>query len=181
MTVAELIGTLESGKGVKFVSFTYRSKGTNELAKVIVALGHSTEELYRMDLSLLDIIKAGIDKDAEPLKFEAVCRVIASRNESLEVGIGNNSAYTHQDTYVYPKGLRGIRIHKETGECYVSGLLHSKVTLEEGVYKEVKSHARTLAKKEIEKQLPSSKFRMYTLTNILSVTINGETVEVVTG
>lgn len=180
MTIAELINMLSEGKGAHFVSFTYRSKGTNELAKLVVALGHDTSELYKMDLEILHAILIGIDPEVEPIKYEACKKVIASRIKSLEVGIGNNPAYTHQDTYVYPICMKGFRVHKEEGTVYVSGLVQSKVTLEEGEYKEVKSKPLTIEKKKIEKDLPSGKYRMYILSNITSVHLNGNTLEIVT-
>lgn len=176
--IAKLVGMLAVGKDAQFASFVYRSKGTNELAKIVVKLGAKTEDLYNEDMVLLKAILESIDPETEPLRFEACSKIIASREESLTVGIGKNSAYTHQDTYVYPVGLAGFRIHKETGEVYVNGLIHNKVTLEEGEYKVVKSRPLTIEKQKIEKDLPSGKFRQYTLRGIQKVTMNGVTLEI---
>lgn len=171
--ILQLLGMLKTGEGASFASFVYRSKGTGELAKLVVLLGSDTKSLYQMDLEILKTKKDML----EGINLQACEALIASREKSLEVGIGNNPAYTNADTYVFPKGLDGIKVHKETGELYVTGLVQSKVTLEEGEYKVVKSKPLTLAKKEIEKDLPSSKFRTYILRNIKAVSKKGITVE----
>jgi hypothetical protein len=168
----QLLEMLKTGEGSKFASFVYRSKGTGELAKLVVTLGSDTKSLYQMDLEILNAKLPTL----EGLHKVACEKLIASRQESIVVGIGNNSAYTNVDTYVFPKGLSGIKIHKETGEMYVTGLVESKVTLEEGVYKVVNSKPLTLAKKELEAGLPSGKFRQYILRNIKAVSMKGETV-----
>ncbi len=171
--VAQLIEAINRGKGAKFASFTYRAKGTGELAKVTIVLGASTESLYKRDLAALEIIHPTLTG----LELEACAKIMASRRESLEKGIGNNSAYTNADTYVYPVGLSGIRVHKETGALYVNGLIVDKKVIEPGTYKEVKSRPLTLARNAIEKNLPSSKYRMYTLPNVLRAALNGEVLE----
>lgn len=174
-TVADLMKMLQAGEGASFAQFVYRSKGTGELARIVVQLGVSTTDLYQQDLGILNGL-LGVYEEGS-LQATACQNLIDSRNKSLEVGIGNNPAYTHQDTYVYPFGLPGFRVHKVTGECYVNGIVTSKVTLEEGEYKKVNHRPLTLAKKEVEKNLPSSKFRQYILRNIKKVVRNGETLE----
>jgi hypothetical protein len=177
--VAELLEAIERGKGAKFASFTYRSKGTGELAKCLIILGASTETLYQKDVQILQTLIA--EGGLTGLKLEAAAAILKSRMESLTVGIGHNSMYTHSpengDTYVHPVGLTGIKVHKENGEVYVSGLVERKDVLEEGEYKKVNSRPLTLAKKEIEKLLPSTRFRQYILRNVASARLNGEVLE----
>lgn len=174
--VSQLIEAIERGKGAKFASFTYRSKGTNELSKITVILGASTEELYKKDVILLQMMLDS--NELKGLWLEAVKKIMESRQTSLIEGIGNNPAYTCKDCYVYPVGLlNGIHIHKETGEVYVTGLVTHKTVLESGEFKTVNHRPLTLAKKEVEAQLPSNKFRRYILPRVVKATLNGETLE----
>lgn len=172
--VATLIDLIQKGKGAKFASFKYRAKGTGELSKIVVILGAKTENLYKKDIEILTEMIPNLSGLAQ----EAAMKILKSRNESLLKGIGNNDAYTHKDTYVYPVGLEGIRVHKETGEVYVNGLVEHKEVIEPGEYKEVKSRPLTIEKKKIEKELPSGRYRMYVLRNIKRAALNGEVLEI---
>jgi hypothetical protein len=178
--VADLISSIEKGKGAKFASFLYRSKGTGELARHTIILGASTETLYQKDIEVLQFLMDAGEFDG--IRLEAAAAILKSRHESLTVGVGHNSAYTHSpengDTYVYPVGLPGIRVHKETGEVYVNGLTEGKVVIEAGEYKVVKSRPLTLAKKEIEKMIPGSRFRQFILRNVRTAKLNGEVLEI---
>lgn len=171
-----LVGT----EAVKFAVFVYRAKETGEVARVSVMLGASLTSLYQQDVAVLKSMIPTLDG----ISKEAAEAILKSREESLNVGIGNNSAYVHApqnaDTYAVIPGLNGVKVHKETGELYVSGLVSHKTVLEAGTYKEVKSRPLTIAKREISKTLGSSKYRQYILRNIEAVTIDGDTLTITT-
>jgi hypothetical protein len=178
--IAALIGLLSSGKGAKFCSLTYRAKGTGELARHLLILGASTDVLYGKDMEKLT--GEIIPKLQTGLLLDAAFKVLASRKKSLEVGIGHNPKYVHApengDTYVMLEGVPGCKVHKETGEVHLTGLSQHKTVLEAGEYKEVKSKPETLAKQEIEKQLPSARFRQFLLNRVLTAKLNGDVWEV---
>lgn len=174
--VAQLIGLIGSGKGAKFASLTYKTQETGEVAKHTLILGADTKKLYKKDIAKLEEMLNG---DMEPMARDAANRVLASRKESLEVGIGKNSKYTHApqngDTYTQVDGIPGVKIHKETGIVYVTALSEDKVVLVEGTpRKPVNSKPETIAKKNIEKLLPSSRFRQFILKNVARAALNGD-------
>jgi hypothetical protein len=104
--------------------------------------------------------------------------------ESLDKGIGNNSAYTHAaantasgvDTYVFIAD--GVKVNRNDGCIHFVGLAESKTVIEPGEYKVVKSKPETLARREIEKQLPSARFRQFAVGNVARIAANGDVIEV---
>lgn len=179
--VAKLIGMIDSGKGAKFASLTYKVESTGEVARHTLILGAKTEVLYQKDIAALEKMLAG---EMSPAYREAAEKLLASRKESLEKGIGNNSKYVHSkenaDTYVHADGIQGVKIHKETGVVYVSALSEDKVVLVEATNpKKPVQHKTevTAAKAHIEYKLPSGRFRQFTLKNVTRAAINGDVLE----
>lgn len=132
-------------------------------------LGASVEAAYKKDIETLSRLApklGGVDA-------QACAELLASLRESVEKGVGNNSAYTCADTYV--NVTRGVKVHKETGEVHVTGFTRSKVVLEEGTYKSVKSSEKTIARNKLRKGLLSGKFRQFVLPNVESARLNGNT------
>lgn len=161
--------------GTKFVSFTYRAKGTNELAKLTLIVGFSTKKLYERDIAILEAnIAAGAYGNG--LKLKAAMEILESRNASLALGIGNNPEYSCAG--VYGEIDAGVKVHVIDGSYHVMGLLENKVTIEAGVYKQVNSRPLTLAKKEVSEGLPSSRIRQYKLQNVLGARLNGNVLEI---
>jgi hypothetical protein len=174
--VAEVVGLLGKGKGSKFANIVYRVKRNNELAKYRIILGADTETLYEKDIAAL---KALLPTLESALDIEACSAILASREESLILGIGNNTKYTCADTYVHAEGIKGVKVHKETGALYVSGLVEEKTVLEAGEpEKPVKSKPLTIAKRKIEKTLPSGRFRQLIIGNVRRCAANGEVLEI---
>ena len=174
--IAQLVGLIGSGKGAKFASLTYRTESTGEVARHTLILGASTEVLYTKDIAKLQDMLAG---EMEPMARVAAQTVLASRQKSLEVGIGNNPAYVHApqnaDTYVHAEGIKGVKLHKETGVVYVVALSEDKVVLVEGTpRKPVNSKPETIAKAKIEKLLPSARFRQFKLKSVTRAALNGD-------
>lgn len=179
LNTVDVVNLLTAHRGARFAGFRYTAKGSGEVSKVVVILGASLEALYRRDIDVLtEMLEITPETD---LEFEAATALLLSRRESLANGIGNNSRYVHgplaADTYQHIDGLPGIKIHRETGEVYVTGLVHHKEVIEPGTYKPVKSRPLTIAKRNIEKWLPSGRFRQYSLPALTRVAANGETLE----
>jgi len=57
--------------------------------------------------------------------------------------------------------VKGVKIHTETGKIHLFGFLIHKKPIKAGVYKEVNSSEKTLAKNKIEALTPVSKFRNF--------------------
>jgi hypothetical protein len=180
--IQEMLDAIGKKLGATFASFTYQTKETGEIAKYNLVLGASTENLYKRDVELLERVTRLLKAiKAQPHTILAAEELLASRNESLTKGIGNNDAYTNADTYYYVAGLNGVRVHKETGVLYVSGLLNRKEVLVAGApRKKVNSAPKTIAKKKIGYMLPSGRYRLFVLPNVTRAAVNGNVLELVT-
>lgn len=177
-TELDVVEALRRIHGARFVSFTYRSAETNELARYTLLLGVNMATLYAKDLATLEALRPTLDG----LDAEAADALLASLRESLEKGIGNNSAYTHGPekgaTYESIPGAPGLKLNMNDGTLHVLGLLERKTVLEEGTpRKDVKSKPLTLAKRALERDLRRSKIRQFRLPNLTVAKLNGDVLE----
>lgn len=169
----DLLNTPRQNK-VTFASVTYRSKGDNKLAKYTCLLGVSTENTYDSDIEELENavqVLNGVEKVAAE-------ELLASRKESKEKGVGNNSQFTHKDT-ISPTNVKGVSIHNETGAVYLTVQTLKCEVIEQGTpKKKVNSSPKTIAKNNIRKNLKSSRIRTFVIENIKRAAFNGEVLEV---
>lgn len=177
----KILDSIGKKVGATFASFTYKTKETGEVAKYSLILGASTHNLYKKDVVLLERITTMLKRiKAQQHTIQAAEELLASRRDSLTNGIGNNANYTNGDTYDYVAGLEGVRVHKETGAIYVSGLLNKKEVIVAGApRKKVNSAPKTIAKKRIGYMLPSGRYRLFTLPNVTRAAVNGDVLELV--
>jgi hypothetical protein len=176
--VAQLVGLIGSGKGAKFASLTYKTESTGEVAKHTLILGAKMEVLYGKDIAKLQEMLKG---EMEPAYRLAAEQLLASRKESLEKGIGNNSKYVHSkenaDTYVHADGIPGVKLHKESGVVYVVALSEDKVVLVEATNPKAPTKHKTevtAAKSKLEYLLPSGRVRQFKLKNVARAALNGD-------
>jgi hypothetical protein len=176
--LASVIGAIGESKAAKFASFVYTAEKSGEVARHRIILNADTENLYLKDIAILEELIPTLTGIAKIAGEE----VLASRRKSLEVGVGNHPDYVHSkdnaDTFV-ATGVKGIKIHRETGVLYVNALTMGKDVITPGTYKVVNSAPKTIAKKKIENDLPSGKFRLFKLPNITRARLNGDTMELV--
>lgn len=176
-TLRSLLDELAKVQHAKFASFVYRSKESNELARYVVLLGVDRTALYERDRETLRTMLP----DLHGLPREAAEALLASIEESLAKGLGNNSAYTHGseqgDTYRAIVGLPDVRLNLNDGTLHLLAVVQSKTVLEPGTFKTVNSRPLTLAKRDIEKTLRRSKIRQFALPNLRTAKLNGETLE----
>jgi flagellar biosynthesis component FlhA len=180
----ELLTTLTESTSATFASVLYESKSTGELARHTINLNTNLERIYREDLAKLE---AELPNLTDEIEVKACTEMINSLKNSLEKGIGNNDRYTQKDVeYIRFKDkdgnfVKNIKMHPETYDIILSGIQVQKKVIEEGEYKEVKSQAKTLAKKELTKRLNLQKgnFRSYCITtNADKLKLHGHTIEI---
>ena len=164
--------------GSRFVSLTYKAKGTGEVARFTVLLGASLEKIYRRDLSVLRKRLSRLPS-TEALRLQALTELVNSYSDSVTNGIGNNAKYTKQGYYmqVFP----GLKFAPETGNLYVSGFRIAKKVIQPGVYKSVNSKPLTIAKDEERKSLKMNKFREFVIApeTLQVFRANGREIEIV--
>lgn len=156
--------------GARFASLTYTAKGTGEVAKHRLILGVNLARAYRRDLVIL---KGELPK-LSGIPRQSCEELIASLEESLRVGIGNNSKYTCRE--VYETISKGLKLHLENGELHVYGFSNGKTVLTPGATKTVKSSEKTIAKNALRKKMKSGKFRQFALSEVEGVNVNGKTI-----
>lgn len=178
--VNEITKKIAAIKDCRLASITYLTKKTKELARYTVILGFSYHNLVEKSITELDILIRENTETWDKITKEAAKEVMASLVKTMEAhAVGEqNEDYTKKDQYI-PFGA-GLNINTNDNTVQLFGLLQSKVTIEEGVYKEVKSAPLTIAKKKIQKMLPISKFREFALdiSNVEKAKVNGELFEV---
>lgn len=181
--------------GARFGSLKYTNEN-GETSRYSIIFGINIVSLYKADLrtlkSLLPKLKSeqtrlnGIKTHGEDFcgMLPVACQeLINSVQESLTVGIGNNSRYTLKGYYtpITPNGE--VKLHvDEAGETflYIRGYVLNKTVLVKGEYPHVNSSPKTLAKKEIEKMLKRGKIRTFKIKMdaLHVIKVNGMTLEI---
>jgi hypothetical protein len=164
--------------GARFISLTYTNEN-GETSRYTLIMGINLVSLYKSDLRSLKKLRPSLDG----VKAIACDELILSIENSLTKGIGNNDRYTLKGYYspVTPNGE--VKLHvNEDGEThlYIRGYVLNKTTLVKGFYPKVNSSDKTLAKKELEKNLKRGKIRTFKINvnDLHVVKVNGMTVEV---
>ncbi len=175
-----LVAAVEDTKrtGARFIGLTYTNEH-NETSVYNLIMGYNIESLYKSDLRTLTALRPSLTG----IKAVACDELIASINNSLTKGIGNNDAYTLKGYYtkITPNGE--VKLHvDETGvtRLYIRGYCLKKTVKTPGTYPVVKSSEKTLAKKEIEKTLKRGKIRTFKINvnDLHIVAMNGMKVEI---
>ncbi len=171
---SEIIESIENAiaKGCRFVSFQYQAKGTGEIATHTVALGVSLLRAYKRDAAILRAKGRTIPRDKAIMR-QACAEMLRSVRESLQKGIGENSAYTCKGAYRTIG--KGLRVHLETGELHIHGFGIAKRVIQAGTYKSVNSSAKTIAKRALGKGNKRERFRQFALSNVNCVKTQGRT------
>lgn len=74
---------------------------------------------------------------------------------------------------------KGLKMHKETMQLHITGLVAHKEVLIEGEYPTVNSRPKTIAKKQLEKvlKLQTTKYRSFIVENCEFVNMSGTTID----
>lgn len=178
-----LANVVESTKatGARFAGLTYTSAESGETCRYNLVLGVNMVSLYKSDARTLDALRPTLAEGS--IESVACDELIASVNESLEKGIGNNSAYTLKGYYqpVTPNGE--VKLHQDDkGQTflYLRGYVVKRTVIVPGTHKAVKSSPKTLAKKNIEKSLKRGRIRTFKINvaNLHGVKMNGAVIEI---
>ena len=186
LTVEEILERLSVSKTSQFIGLTYTSKSSYEVgfpqtSRFVINTNVSLNRIYREDIEKLESLLPTLT-DEESIKF--VNEKIDSLKKSLEVGIGNNPLNTRKDTTESVNGTFR-KVYNKDGSFRgyeILGVERSKVVLVKGKYKEPKREStklRQMKKRELFKDLGSSKIRCLTVTtdNIKGIRHNGDTLE----
>jgi hypothetical protein len=177
--------------GAKFISINnYLSVSTHEIANFILNVNISIENAKKTDYERLmncenkdlkDIsLSSGIAIDILKL---SLAEMITSAQKNLSANIEDRTAQSQGQTGAYIPLAKGVKLHTDTLEVHVFGLLISKeLVLKGDNYKPTpNSSDKTLGKKAITDHLDlrTGKFRTFVLGNADNLKVNGETIEIV--
>ena len=177
--------------GAKFIGINnYLSVNTHEIANFILNVNISIENAKKTDYERLmncenkdlkDIsLSSGIAIDILKL---SLAEMITSAQKNLSANIEDRTAQSQGQTGAYIPLAKGVKLHTDTLEVHVFGLLISKeLVLKGDNYKPTpNSSDKTLGKKAITDHLDlrTGKFRTFVLGNADNLKVNGETIEIV--
>lgn len=102
---------------------------------------------------------------ADDLEAQAKSELLASYAKSLDK-VKSEPLEVVGDVYdrvldTEGNHIKGIKVHRESGDLHIFGLAHSKRVIKPGTYKEVKSRPLTIAKDKLRKGLPVERFRQF--------------------
>jgi hypothetical protein len=177
--------------GAKFIGINnYLSVNTHEIANFILNVNISIENAKKTDYERLmncenkdlkDIsLSSGIAIDILKL---SLAEMITSATKNLSPDLKDRTAQSQGQTGAYIPLAKGVKLHTDTLEVHVFGLLISKeLVLKGDNYKPTpNSSDKTLGKKAITDHLDlrTGKFRTFVLGNADNLKVNGETIEIV--
>lgn len=109
----------------------------------------------------------------------ALQKVLATEKEKDVLRAQNdktvNRSDAQKDAFIHLE--KGVKMHIETKDLYVYGYTQSKTVIVPGVYKEVKSQVKTLAKNAIKKaaKLQDNDYRLFKAGNFANIKVQGIT------
>jgi hypothetical protein len=170
MSLKGLLNEMANFNGAKFVGLEYTNK-QNETSKYVVLVGISYHNWTEKKLNALksmqsnDFQSIALDKniDIEIIK-EAQTNLIESLENNRNKVTASNQSKAQNESYITLES--GARMHIDTKQIQVYGLLISKTVLVAGEpKKKVNSKPLTIAKKAIEKYLNFSAFVTFNVEN----------------
>jgi hypothetical protein len=177
--------------GAKFISINnYLSVSTHEVANFILNVNISIENAKKTDYERLmncekkdlkDIsLSSGIAIEVLTLSLS---EMTASAIKNLSANIEDRTAQSQGQTGAYIPLAKGVKLHTDTLEVHVFGLLISKeLVLKGDNYKPTpNSSDKTLGKKAITDHLDlrTGKFRTFVVGNADSLKVDGTVIEIV--
>ena len=152
----------KSPTGVTMVSIREYRNSKGEISNNIVNIGASLENAKTKDIQFL---KNKITSN----EIEEIARL-----ELIKSFESPDSNRAKGQTDAYTTVTKGIKVHNVTGEIYIFGLRMKKEIIQPGTYPEVKSKELTIAKNALRKELKSSKFTQFKISEISEIRIAGE-------
>ena len=160
----QILNAFLNYKGIGYASLQYRNK-EGELSKRLMNIGAKFDNAKKSDLEL--IIANGITYVTSEKYTKADWDLALAEKKQSLIKPNENRSNGQKNAFVPLNEDNGsIRFCFETENVSIFGKSERKEVLEAGVYKVVKSSGKTLAKKEIEKSLKSSKFRTLNIQNV---------------
>jgi hypothetical protein len=170
--------------GAKFVGIRNYTNKNGETANLSILVNFSTENAKRKDLSTLKSLTVEDLMDitiANELPLETVEIALAELIKSAEKNLTEDDktvqSIAQADAYIHLTS--GVKMHKETMNVFVIGLVNSKTILVHGEYPATNKRIKTKCKDAIKKHcsLTMSKYRQYNVGNMNEIAISGTSID----
>ena len=170
--------------GAKFIGIKRYENSYGEVADLSVLVNVSVENMKKNDLEKLKAITvADLNKLAEEKNLnaetmhKALSELIASGEKNLSKKKEDRTVASQAQTDAYLQLTKGVRMHKETMQVYVFGMVQSKKIIIEGDYPATNKREKTICKDTIKKHfdLRSDKVRQYKVGEFDQLKVDGTT------
>lgn len=165
--------------GAKFISFEYENQA-GEQATHVLQVGVSYKNALEKDFQDIDSLEYEetdlYDKETFDIaKLEVKKSIAMAIGKEEQTQSFKNASNGQKDAYISLG--EGISIHKESGALNAFSMRHSKFVHKAGEYKKVNSRPKTIAKRKIESKLRKSKFKRFTLKEVATAKMSGQTID----
>lgn len=194
LALIRLLIAFSEMKGAKFVSVKNYNADSGEVANHLVDMNISVMNAKKRDNETLHSVNdSKLSEIAESRSIAldvfnmALSEMVASSDQNLNPDIEKRNKRSQATTNSYIHLTPAIKILKEDtadgkgfrGDIHLFGMTISKVVIEEGEFKEVKSADKTIAKRILTKELGlrSGKFRTYKFRRMGNVVVNKQVID----
>ena len=188
----KILNLIYSIGGVQFCFLTYRTKETfyktSEICQYKLNIGASINNLYQSDINTLNNLPIATILNNENFVgiteqdiIIAKNEILLSLNESLNLGIGNNTKFTKQGYFTHINNNLKYAINDTSNELtlYFNALIEERKVLLPATIKKVKnSNSKTIAKQLINSNyLKRSKIANFIISEkqIRKIVVNKQT------
>jgi hypothetical protein len=181
----DLINAFNNSNGAKFVAFTYTNK-FGEVAKRLIQINTKYENALKADLGIIPNVEYVENDNFDRATFiTAQAELLKSTKMSLGISddtMNKEDKQKHSNRSegqknAYVPIAKNIKFNIEKSQIQIFAKEVRKTVVTEGEYPQTNKRAKTKAKDFIKKSMKSSKYRMYIISNIESVNVNGDTIE----
>ena len=131
------------------------------------------EDLVTLQFLSTDDFNFGNDTEAYELRNEAYNILVEKLIKNTDKNVNNRTPASRRNLELYEYITPNIKMHKETGELYLVGMVIRKTVVEPIERKPKNSKPLTRAKDTITRIYKSGKIRQFFLSKITSIKING--------
>lgn len=177
-------------KSASFIGLEGYENSYGEISNLSVLVNVDTKTAKEKDLATLKAVTDADLKDIansknlpmDTLKV-ALSELITSAEKNLSENPEERTAQSKAQTDAYLHLTPAVKLHKETLNVYVTGLVNHKTVIIKGEYPTVKKREKTLCKDAIKKHcdLRMEKYRTYNIGSMEKINITGSTLQLIKG
>lgn len=171
-------------KGAKFLGIKGYENKNGEVANLTILVNFSVEKAKANDLeklkalTVVELSKLAEDNNLnKDVMLKAHEELIASGEKNLSEDVKDRNVNSQAQTDAYLHLTKGLKMHKETMDVFIYGLVNTKTILVHGEYPARNKREKTVCREVITKhcKLRMNKYRQYNVGNLEQLKIDGTT------